>query len=353
MQQIPRYEQHLYLQLCATMGHAYCLHTPEAIGTALRRGLNTVDHRHRAGPFYPSHADERPTCRDRELQSRRAPGPAHCPAWDPPATRKATGPRWTHCSVRARRREGRWRRAAEWSGTGRVSRSRRWSRGHQSARFRRAPLAHPRNMTVGGSKGSICGNFAIEEADLLVAIGTRCVCQSDCSRTGYLKREPGHQHQHGSRGGDALRADDRARRRRPDAGTSQCVAPAAERAPPAILNRPGSRLRSEAPGVGGLQTRAIRRPDPARRVLGRERPDATCGHQARNRLGPAPRRRLLLRCGRRPGQRVSDRRGRRLGQTFTETGASYMGFAVSSLLATALARQPFYGLRSRETAHSQ
>jgi 3D-(3,5/4)-trihydroxycyclohexane-1,2-dione acylhydrolase (decyclizing) len=34
----------------------------------------------------------------------------------------------------------------------------------------------------------------------------------------------------------------------------------------------------------------------------------------------------------------------RLGRTFTETGASYMGFAASALLATALASEPFYGL---------
>ena len=34
----------------------------------------------------------------------------------------------------------------------------------------------------------------------------------------------------------------------------------------------------------------------------------------------------------------------RLGRTVTETGASYMGFAVSALLATALAARPFYGL---------
>jgi 3D-(3,5/4)-trihydroxycyclohexane-1,2-dione acylhydrolase (decyclizing) len=32
------------------------------------------------------------------------------------------------------------------------------------------------------------------------------------------------------------------------------------------------------------------------------------------------------------------------GQTFTETGASYMGFAVSALLATGVASSPFYGL---------
>jgi 3D-(3,5/4)-trihydroxycyclohexane-1,2-dione acylhydrolase (decyclizing) len=34
----------------------------------------------------------------------------------------------------------------------------------------------------------------------------------------------------------------------------------------------------------------------------------------------------------------------RLGRTFTETGASYMGFAASALLATGLASIPFYGL---------
>jgi 3D-(3,5/4)-trihydroxycyclohexane-1,2-dione acylhydrolase (decyclizing) len=33
-----------------------------------------------------------------------------------------------------------------------------------------------------------------------------------------------------------------------------------------------------------------------------------------------------------------------LGQTFTDTGASYMGFGVSALMATAIASKPFYGL---------
>ena len=49
------------------------------------------------------------------------------------------------------------------------------------------PYEHPRNMTVAGSKGSICGNYAQDEADLLVAIGSRFVCQSDSSRTAYPK----------------------------------------------------------------------------------------------------------------------------------------------------------------------
>jgi len=49
------------------------------------------------------------------------------------------------------------------------------------------PYKHPRCMGVGGSKGSLCGNYAMDEADLLIAIGTRAVCQSDSSRTGYPK----------------------------------------------------------------------------------------------------------------------------------------------------------------------
>ena len=49
------------------------------------------------------------------------------------------------------------------------------------------PDDHPQNLHVGGSKGSISGNFAMEEADLLVVVGSRAVCQSDCSGTGWPK----------------------------------------------------------------------------------------------------------------------------------------------------------------------
>ncbi|NLX06670.1 MAG: thiamine pyrophosphate-binding protein, partial [Phycisphaerae bacterium] len=52
MQQIPKPEQGLFLRLGQTMGSAYTLHTPGAVPTALRRGLNRVDDPHRAGPFF-------------------------------------------------------------------------------------------------------------------------------------------------------------------------------------------------------------------------------------------------------------------------------------------------------------
>ena len=43
----------------------------------------------------------------------------------------------------------------------------------------------PLNMHVGGSKGSISGNYAMQNAELLIVIGSRAVCQSDCSGVGY------------------------------------------------------------------------------------------------------------------------------------------------------------------------
>ncbi|MHC1740070.1 MAG: thiamine pyrophosphate-binding protein [Anaerolineaceae bacterium] len=52
MQQIPKHEQGLFLQLAATMGRAYSLHTPLALSSALHRGAVVVDHPTRPGPFY-------------------------------------------------------------------------------------------------------------------------------------------------------------------------------------------------------------------------------------------------------------------------------------------------------------
>jgi thiamine pyrophosphate-dependent acetolactate synthase large subunit-like protein len=47
------------------------------------------------------------------------------------------------------------------------------------------PYDHPRNMTVGGSKGSLSGNYAMENCELLIAIGARGVCQWDSSGTAW------------------------------------------------------------------------------------------------------------------------------------------------------------------------
>ena len=52
MQQIPHDEQELFLKLFSHMGQAYTLHTPGALPTALRWGLNTVGRPERGAPFY-------------------------------------------------------------------------------------------------------------------------------------------------------------------------------------------------------------------------------------------------------------------------------------------------------------
>ncbi len=51
------------------------------------------------------------------------------------------------------------------------------------------PYSHPQNMHVGGSKGSISGNYAMSNATLAVIVGSRAVCQADCSGIGYERAQ--------------------------------------------------------------------------------------------------------------------------------------------------------------------
>ena len=183
MQQIPKHEQGLFLQLAATMGRAYSLHTPLALPTALQRGAATVDHPTRPGPFYlllpmNTQAAWLPNLNLEEL-----------PEVNPVSLGAAEGD-YARASLWIREAErvvvkvgGGGTDAApelttllERSGGALV---------HTPIATGCIPYSHPQNMTIGGSKGSLCGNFAMENADLLIAIGTRAVCQSDCSRTGY------------------------------------------------------------------------------------------------------------------------------------------------------------------------
>jgi 3D-(3,5/4)-trihydroxycyclohexane-1,2-dione acylhydrolase (decyclizing) len=185
MQQIPRAVQGSFLKLYSQMGQAYSLHTPLALGTALRRALNTVDHPYRPGPFFfllpmNTQCAPLPQFNLREL-----------PWGSPPALGPAHG-------------EDRYQQAAQ-----AILAAKRvvvkFGGGAAKAGPQLAelldladavaihnpivpgvlPYSNPRNMTVGGSKGSISGNYAMDNADLLIAVGMRFVCQSDCSRTGF------------------------------------------------------------------------------------------------------------------------------------------------------------------------
>ena len=62
------------------------------------------------------------------------------------------------------------------------------------------PDAHPQNMHVGGSKGSISGNYAMEEAELLIAMGYARGVPGRLLRASAIRSaRGGHQHQWRSR----------------------------------------------------------------------------------------------------------------------------------------------------------
>lgn len=185
MQQVPRPQQHVYGQMTALMGHSYVLHTPEAIRDALRRGTQCVHHPSRPGPFYlmlPLNTQPQ-VIRDlnlRALPERLVASPMA--VGDAGALRQAAAALRSHARIvikaggGARGFAAQVRELAESCGAAVVL-----SPGSTGV----LPDAHPQNLHVGGSKGSISGNFAMREATLVVAIGTRAVCQSDCSGIGY------------------------------------------------------------------------------------------------------------------------------------------------------------------------
>lgn len=345
MQQIPKHRQGTLLDFCNALGAAYCLHTPEALPTALRRGMATVDHPHRAGPFYLLLPLNTQPCMMRRFNLDELPAGA------PPA-------------LGAARDDGAYAAAADalLAAERVVVKAGGGSRhaGPALAEFLELadavavtsplvsgviPSAHPRNMSVGGSKGSLSGNYAMEEADLLVAIGSRAVCQSDCSRTGYPKARQVininadldaaiHYGRSIALVGDAAltlaRLNETLRARAPKcaAGPSPWLRQCQEKR---AAWEAFKRQRYETPALpdpvwGGpvlTQPAVIKAvTDWARGV------DAVCFFDAGDVQANG-------------FQIVEDDR---LGRTFTETGASYMGFAVSALMATAMTSQPFYGV---------
>ena len=183
MQQIPKHQQDSFLAMTAIMGNAYKLHTPWAISTALKRGLNTVKHPYQAGPFFllmPMNIQPQVLAKFnlRELPANELSklGPAF------EGYQQAVG--WIRDSAQILVKVG----GGGIGASEEIVYLLELSNGvcvHTPVATGVVPYHHPRCLGVGGSKGSLCGNFAMDEADLLIAIGTRAVCQSDSSRTGY------------------------------------------------------------------------------------------------------------------------------------------------------------------------
>ena len=184
MQQVPKEEQGLFGRMTAVMGQSYVLHTPEGLRDALRRGALCVNHPYRAGPFYlllPLNTQPAKVTVNLAALPARPELPKLAPADDAAINQAA---------------------AAISKANKVVIKAGGGTRGHDAAITKLAeaagatvvlspgstgvlPDAHAQNMHVGGSKGSISGNYAMAEAELLIVIGSRAVCQADCSGIGY------------------------------------------------------------------------------------------------------------------------------------------------------------------------
>jgi 3D-(3,5/4)-trihydroxycyclohexane-1,2-dione acylhydrolase (decyclizing) len=340
MQQIPRHEQGGFLKMMSAMGRAYSLHTPLALSSALQVGALTVDHPYKPGPFYllmPMNTqaawlenfnlDELPEAV--QTQSAAAAG-------DYQAAVKAI-----RSAKRVIIKAG---GGATYAGDELVPLL-ELTRGvlvHTPIATGCIPYSHAANMGVGGSKGTICGNFAMENADLLIAVGTRAVCQSDCSRTGYplveqvinINPDPEdalHYHHTLALTGDAastLRLLNQALALEPvktdNAWRNQCTE---QKNQWLVLKE----VRRQVPTLHDdyWQREVLTQPAVIITALDWAKANAVVS---------------LFDAGDVQANGFQIVEDDAPGMTITDTGASYMGFAVSALLVTGTASKPFYGL---------
>jgi 3D-(3,5/4)-trihydroxycyclohexane-1,2-dione acylhydrolase (decyclizing) len=343
MQQVPKHEQGLFLQVAATLGQAYSLHTPLSLPSALQRGAAVVDNPPRPGPFHlllpmntqaawleDFNLDELPECTPIEIGAA--------------VGDYAGAARWIMEAEHVLVKVGGGGRPAG----GELSHLLERSGGvlvHTPIATGCIPYAHACNMSVGGSKGTLCGNFAMEHADLLIAVGTRAVCQSDCSLTGYpnVKRvininadveDATHYHHTLPLVGDVRRTL-------------------------GLLNQALSEAH-DAPAAGkGLWLESCAAQKAAWQVFKQERYSnpvledeywggAVLTQPAAIKIASdwakAQGRITFLDAGDVQANGFQVIEDDHPGQTFTEAGASYMGFAVSALLASGVASPPFRAL---------
>jgi 3D-(3,5/4)-trihydroxycyclohexane-1,2-dione acylhydrolase (decyclizing) len=344
MQQIPRAEQGLFLRLCQTMGQSYCLSTPEAVGTALRRGLNAVDHPHRAGPFYlllPINK-QASVISDFNLDE--------LPAGSPPPLGAAADEdvyeKAINALLAAKRVVVKVGGGARGAGSEIVEFLDRIDGAAVTSPIVSGvlPYKHPRNMTVGGSKGSLSGNYAMETADLLVAVGSRFVCQSDCSRTGYPNVKlvinintdydaAMHYNRTISLVGDAaltLRKLNTLLKNRTsaDTGKSQWFR--------------DCQIKKQE--WGAFKTQRYQTPTLYDEMWRREVLTQPAAIKMVTDWARSVEAITFFDAGDVQANGFQIVEDDQLGRTFTETGASYMGFAVSALLATGMASKLFYGV---------
>jgi 3D-(3,5/4)-trihydroxycyclohexane-1,2-dione acylhydrolase (decyclizing) len=339
MQQIPHHEQGSFLQLASTLGRAYSLHTPLSLPTALQRGAATVDHPYRPGPYFLLMPMNTQAAWLPDFNTGELPDTLH-PTIGAAEGDYDTAKQWVNTAKRIIVKVGGGGRAAgealenfiELSGAALV---------HTPIATGCIPYAHPQNMGVGGSKGSLPGNFAMENADLLIAIGTRAVCQSDCSRTGYpnVKRvininadpdDASHYHHTLALVGDVKRTLEH---------LNQVLAKSNRNRTEWLAACSGQKNAWQAFKSERIDSPVLLDDYWGEPVLTQPAAIKIATDWAKNQGAVS-----FFDAGDVQANGFQIIEDEHPGQTFTETGASYMGFAVSALLATGVASKPFYAL---------
>ena len=336
LQQVPGPDQHGFLRLFSAMAPTYTLHTPQSAPSALRRGLHTVAHPYQAGPFFllcplNTQVEEVP-----DFDLRRLPvGPV--PGLGPASPEDDLYGRACDAISDAHRPVIKLGRGSLSAGTPVLALAELIGAVVLSTPGAAGAVAYeaPAYLGVGGTKGSLSGNYAMEHADLLIAVGTRPVCQADCSRIGYPRVQKVinintdlatalHYNRSVAMVGDAVatvrRLVEELERRNVGAGPSRdwveaCQAKKAEwqafkaerRATPRIYDPRWGRAILTLPAAVAIVDEQCRR------------------HGAVS----------VFDAGDVQAVGFQSVEPDRPGQVLTDTGASYMGFGVSSILATA------------------
>ncbi len=188
MQQIPRREQENFLKVLSGFGPTYTLHTAEAIFTALKRGDATINGKEKRSPFYmllPMNIQPKVMEHCNLLEFPEKSDVSKVISTDEKAFAEAV--QYIRNSKRVTVKSGGGARnvSAEVIDEFLELADAAYVQGPQVPGI--YPYSKKRNMHVGGSKGSISGNYAMEECDLLIALGTRGVCQWDSSGTAFRK----------------------------------------------------------------------------------------------------------------------------------------------------------------------
>ena len=205
------------------------------------------------------------------------------------------------------------------------------------------PDAHAQNMHVGGSKGSISGNYAMSEAELLIVIGSRAVCQADCSGIGYKNAQAviningdladaTHYNNTVALIGDIGAVAERLAAKLEKLGAAKNKAPWLKAC--AAKKKEWADYKAKRYACPPLVDEAWQKPVLAQPAAIKIVADFAKAIDAAK----------FFDAGDVQANGFQIVEDDKTGDTFTEAGASYMGFAPSALLASALADKPRYGI---------